>query len=97
MQTATHGKAMGRKKKNPITKRVDTQVYPYVGAYPCVRPVFPICWTAGAAQRGIRSGIITHSAIGFKILNPYGIYAALPGLLGIRSLPKVEMTLVSAQ
>jgi hypothetical protein len=40
---------------------------------------------------GIRSGFITHSAIGLKILSPYGIYAALPGLLGIRSLPKVEM------
>jgi hypothetical protein len=50
------------------------------------------CWTAGAAQNGIRSGIITHSAIGLKILSPYGIYAALPGLLGIGSLLGVEMT-----
>ncbi len=43
-------------------------------------------WTAGAAQRGIRSGSITHSAA--------MVYsdAALPGLFGMRSLPKVELT-----
>jgi hypothetical protein len=32
-----------------------------------------------------------HSATGLKILSFYDIYAALPGLLGIRSFPKVEM------
>ena len=46
---------------------------------------------------GIRSGFITRGALGLKILSPYGIYAALPGLLGIRSLLGVEMTIISAQ
>ena len=80
---ADKNRKTGSKLPTAKTLRQEKQ---YQTNIPTAQPWAHERWTAGAAQRGIRPGFITHGVA-------MGYYdAALPGLLGIRSLPKVEMT-----